>query len=311
MEKIENLCKQRGFIFAGSEIYGGLANTWDYGPLGARMKNNVKDTWRKRFIQERRNSYEVDADILMHPKVWEASGHVASFSDPLLDCKECKMRHRADNLIDDFDPKLAENIREREDTIDRLEDRVGQYLIKLNDCGLNEDESRRVTAYFHLISEFERIGDYSINILETAEALFDAEASFSNQAMKELHVIFAAIDEIISLAIKATETMEISDMIEVEPLEEVVDRIVEDLKAVHISRAKSGVCKVEVGVHFIDILTNVERISDHCSNIAVYLLSSRREYSTLKKHEYLDKLHKNGTKTYEDKLAEYTAKYAI
>ncbi|MGN0557265.1 MAG: glycine--tRNA ligase, partial [Acutalibacteraceae bacterium] len=78
--------------------------TWDYGPLGARLKNNIKDTWRKRFIQERRNSYEVDADILMNPRVWEASGHVSSFSDPLLDCKECKMRHRADNLIDDFDP---------------------------------------------------------------------------------------------------------------------------------------------------------------------------------------------------------------
>ena len=104
MDKIVNLCKNRGFIFPGSEIYGGLANTWDYGPLGARLKNNVKDAWRKRFIQERKNSYEVDADILMNPRVWEASGHVASFSDPLLDCKECKMRHRADNLIDDFDP---------------------------------------------------------------------------------------------------------------------------------------------------------------------------------------------------------------
>ncbi len=104
MEKIVTLCKVRGFIFPGSDIYGGLANTWDYGPLGARLKNNIKDTWRKRFIQERKNSYEVDADILMHPRVWEASGHVASFSDPLLDCKECKMRHRADNLIESFDP---------------------------------------------------------------------------------------------------------------------------------------------------------------------------------------------------------------
>lgn len=103
MEKLVAYCKQYGFIFQGSEIYGGLANTWDYGPLGARLKNNIKDTWRKRYIQERRNAYEVDADILMHPKVWEASGHVSSFSDPLIDCKECKTRHRADNLIDDFD----------------------------------------------------------------------------------------------------------------------------------------------------------------------------------------------------------------
>jgi len=103
MEKLVSVCKQYGFIFQGSEIYGGLANTWDYGPLGSRLKNNIKDAWRKRFIQERPNAYEVDASILMHPRVWEASGHVDSFSDPLIDCKHCKVRHRADNLIDDFD----------------------------------------------------------------------------------------------------------------------------------------------------------------------------------------------------------------
>ena len=102
MEDIVNFCKQYGFIFQGSEIYGGLANTWDYGPLGSRLKNNVKDAWRKRFIQERLNAFEVDADILMHPKVWEASGHVKSFADPLTDCRECKTRHRADNLINDY-----------------------------------------------------------------------------------------------------------------------------------------------------------------------------------------------------------------
>lgn len=102
-EKIVNLSKQYGFIFQGSEIYGGLANTWDYGPLGSRLKNNVKDAWRKKFIQERPNSYEVDAGILMHPRVWEASGHVGGFSDPLVDCKECKTRHRVDNLIANFD----------------------------------------------------------------------------------------------------------------------------------------------------------------------------------------------------------------
>ena len=102
MEKMVNYCKQYGFIFQGSEIYGGLANTWDYGPLGSRLKNNVKDAWRKRFIQERPNAYEVDADILMHPRVWEASGHISSFADPLIDCRECKTRHRADNLINDY-----------------------------------------------------------------------------------------------------------------------------------------------------------------------------------------------------------------
>ncbi len=102
MEKIVNICKQYGFIFQGSEIYDGLANTWDYGPLGARVKNSVKDAWRKRFIQENDNSFELDAAILMHPRVWEASGHVGGFSDPLVDCKECKTRHRADHLIEGF-----------------------------------------------------------------------------------------------------------------------------------------------------------------------------------------------------------------
>ncbi len=115
MEKLVAYCKQYGFIFQGSEIYGGLANTWDYGPLGSRLKNNIKDAWRKRFIQERPNAYETDAAILMHPRVWEASGHVASFSDPLVDCKSCKMRHRADNLIDDFDPEAhADGMTEEE-----------------------------------------------------------------------------------------------------------------------------------------------------------------------------------------------------
>ncbi len=214
-------------------------------------------------------------------------------------------------IYQQFDPKLAEKIREREDTIDRLEDRVGQYLIKLNDCGLNEDESAKVTAYFHLISEYERIGDYTINILETAEALFEDEVSFSDEAMRELNITFDAISEIISLAIKATKTMEVEDMVRIEPLEEVVDRLVEELKSIHIDRAKSGICKVEVGVHFIDILTNVERISDHCSNIAVYLLACKKEYSSLKKHEYLDKLHTNGPESYEQSIEEYTAKYAL
>ena len=123
MEKMVNFCKTYGFIFPGSEIYGGLANTWDYGPLGARLKNNVKDAWRKRFIQERENAYEVDADILMHPRVWEASGHVASFSDPLVDCKECKSRHRADNLIDDFDENAHADGMSKEEMIDFIKDK--------------------------------------------------------------------------------------------------------------------------------------------------------------------------------------------
>ena len=102
MEKIVNYCKQYGFIFQGSEIYGGLANSWDYGPLGRELKENIKRAWWKKFIQEEKNSYGLDAAIIMNPEVWVASGHVTSFTDPLIDCKGCKSRHRADKLIEDF-----------------------------------------------------------------------------------------------------------------------------------------------------------------------------------------------------------------
>ncbi|MGN0661123.1 MAG: glycine--tRNA ligase [Oscillospiraceae bacterium] len=103
MDKIVALCKGRGFIYPGSEIYGGLANTWDYGPLGVELKENVKRAWRKKFIQENKYNVGLDSAILMNPQTWVASGHLGGFSDPLMDCRECKTRHRADNLIEDFD----------------------------------------------------------------------------------------------------------------------------------------------------------------------------------------------------------------
>jgi len=102
MEKLVNVCKQYGFIFQGSEIYGGLANTWDYGPLGVELKNNIKKAWWKKFVIENKDIYGLDAAILMNPNVWVASGHVAGFTDPLIDCKKCKSRHRADKLIEEF-----------------------------------------------------------------------------------------------------------------------------------------------------------------------------------------------------------------
>ncbi|MGM9652084.1 MAG: glycine--tRNA ligase [Eubacteriales bacterium] len=102
MEKIVALCKGRGFVYAGSEIYGGLANSWDYGPLGVEMKNNVKRAWWKKFVQENPYNVGLDAAILMNPEVWVASGHVATFNDPLIDCKACKMRHRADKLVEEY-----------------------------------------------------------------------------------------------------------------------------------------------------------------------------------------------------------------
>lgn len=132
MEKLVNLCKQYGFIFQGSEIYGGLANTWDYGPLGVELKNNVKRAWWKKFIEECPYNVGMDSAILMNPKTWEASGHLKTFSDPLIDCKHCKTRHRADKLIEDFT-----NGKETGDgwSNERLLDFIKEHNITCPNCG--------------------------------------------------------------------------------------------------------------------------------------------------------------------------------
>ncbi len=132
MEKLVNLCKSRGIIFPGSEIYGGMGNTWDYGPIGVEVKNNIKRAWWKRFVQQSDNSFGVDAAILMNSRVWDASGHTASFTDPKMDCKECKSRHRADNLIENYS-KGAVN----PDTMtnEEMESYIEEHKINCPICG--------------------------------------------------------------------------------------------------------------------------------------------------------------------------------
>lgn len=132
MDKIINLCKGRGFVFPGSEIYGGFANTWDFGPVGVELKNNVKRAWWKRFVQEDSSTYGVDAAILMNPTVWKASGHVDGFSDPLMDCKSCKRRFRADNLIEDHSKG---NISAEAMTNAQMEEYIQTHNLKCPNCG--------------------------------------------------------------------------------------------------------------------------------------------------------------------------------
>ncbi len=130
MKKIISLCKQRGIIFPGSEIYGGLANTWDYGPLGVELKNNVKREWWKHFVQNREDMVGLDSAILMHPRVWEASGHIGSFTDPLVDCKECRERFRADHLIEKH-----LNITLAGQTLKEINERMIKEQIPCPNCG--------------------------------------------------------------------------------------------------------------------------------------------------------------------------------
>ncbi len=130
MEKIVALCKGRGFVYPGSDIYGGLANSWDYGPLGVELKNNVKRAWLKKFVQESPTNVGLDSAILMNPQVWVASGHVGGFSDPLMDCKDCKSRHRADKLIEDFSGTPADGW-----SNEQMMEYIRENNIACPDCG--------------------------------------------------------------------------------------------------------------------------------------------------------------------------------
>ena len=176
MEKIVALCKGRGFIFAGSEIYGGLANTWDYGPLGVELKNNVKKAWWKKFVQENPYNVGLDAAILMNPQTWVASGHLGGFSDPLMDCKECKERFRADKLIEDW---AAENGVELSKPIDafsqeEMKDFIESHNIPCPSCGKhNFTDIRQFNLMF---KTFQGVTEDAKNTVylrpETAQGIF-------------------------------------------------------------------------------------------------------------------------------------------
>ncbi len=169
MEKLVSLCKQYGFIFQGSEIYGGLSNTWDYGPVGALLKNNIKNAWLKKFIQEDPNNVGLDSAILMNPKVWEASGHISTFSDPLIDCKSCKTRHRADKLVEDYAHIDAASMNNEE-----LIKYINEHQIPCPKCGkVNYTDIRQFNLMFKTFQGVTEDSKSTIYLRpETAQGIF-------------------------------------------------------------------------------------------------------------------------------------------
>ena len=183
MEKIVALCKGRGFVYPGSEIYGGLANTWDYGPLGMALKNNIKAAWLKKFVQENKYNVGLDAAILRNPQTWVASGHVGGFSDPKMDCKECKTRHRADDLIEDFDGTNVAGW-----SNEQMTDYINEHQIPCPNCGKhNFTEIRQFNLMF---KTFQGVTEDSKNELylrpETAQGIFVNFANIARTTRKKL-----------------------------------------------------------------------------------------------------------------------------
>lgn len=174
MDKLVALCKNRGFIFPGSEIYGGLANTWDFGPLGVEFKNNVKKAWWKKFVQENPYNTGLDCAILMNPRTWKASGHLGGFTDPLMDCRSCKSRHRADNLIEDYCKKHKLNISVESMDNEAMEAFITDKKIVCPVCG--KSDFTPIRKFNLMFKTFQGVTEDSVNTVylrpETAQSIF-------------------------------------------------------------------------------------------------------------------------------------------
>ena len=212
-------------------------------------------------------------------------------------------------LFGRYDQKAVERITERENAIDRMEDRVNNYLIRISENEITDEESKEVTMLLRLVTEFERIGDYAINLMERAEVLYDKQAKFSDHAMEELTIIGAAVEEILQLARESFHNRSEATACMVEPLEETIDMMEDALKLQHIHRLKNGLCTIDAGLVFLETLTNLERISDHCSNVAVCLIGYKKDKETLNRHEYIQRVHQGDTQSYHDLMEAYVEKY--
>lgn len=211
--------------------------------------------------------------------------------------------------LEQYNHKEAEKIREREDTIDRLEDRLGNYMLKIPQDNLSEQSSATISALLHILSEFERIGDYSINLVEFAENMESTGAEFSPQAQFELTTIGEAVKEAIDMALGCFEKQDLALAETIEPLEEVVDQMQETLKDRHINRLRNGQCTVDAAFPFVESLSCLERISDHCSNIGVYMISYVRGSDEVDHHTYIMQLHAGQVGHYNEQFRRYTEKY--
>ncbi len=213
------------------------------------------------------------------------------------------------SLLDRYDDKTAKSVEEMEDKIDRYEDELGTYLVKLSKKEINENDSKKISKILHTINDFERIGDHAINILDTAKEMNEKKISFSQDAKDELENLNDAISEILSITVKSFKNDDIELAEIVEPLEEVIDEIIDHVKSHHIDRLTKGDCTIELGFILSDMLTNYERISDHCSNIAVAVIEAQREMFDA--HEYLNNVKKNGEGRYYEYFEKYKKQYSV
>ena len=217
--------------------------------------------------------------------------------------------HKSLSLFENYDSKVADEIREIEDKADIYEDALGSYLVKLSSRDMDEIDSHEVTKLLHMIGDFERISDHAVNIVESAEELKDKNLSFTEQGQSDLNTLYAAVNEILTMTESAFVNNDLQMASKVEPLEQVVDYLKDQIRLGNIRRLQKSECTIEHGFVLSDILTNLERVSDHCSNIAGCLIEMSN-HEMLDLHEYLHSV-KVGGKDFDTRYNEYLEKYAL
>ena len=221
----------------------------------------------------------------------------------------------AGNLLDamalrtDYSEKAFQNVEETESLIDRYEDKLGTYLMKITSRSLSATQSEEVSKFLHTISDFERISDHALNISQTAKEIHDKEVEFSAAALHELEVMESALREILEVAIEAFVSNDVQQAARVEPLEEIIDGLCDEMKSHHVVRLQSGVCTLGQGFVFNDLLTNYERVADHCSNIAVAMIEL--ESDSFDTHQYLISLKDVRSHSFDQYYEEYRKKFAL
>ena len=212
-------------------------------------------------------------------------------------------------LLEQYDPKMAEQIREDENTVDMYEDKLGSYMVRLAAIDMTKKDSDETSKILHVIGDFERISDHAVNIMESAKEIYEKKVSFSEEAQKELGTMISAVNEILDMTLRAFENNDLNVAIMIEPLEQVVDLLRDHLKKQHISRLRQGICTIELGFVHSDIINNLERISDHCSNIAGCILEMSHE--SMDMHSYMRSVKAGNVKEFNDLFDYFKVKYSV
>lgn len=212
-------------------------------------------------------------------------------------------------VVTTYDAKKCAEVIDNENAIDIFEDKIGSYILKISSKDLSENDSKIVSSMLHTIGDLERISDHAVNIVEAAEEMHSKKIKFSQQALRELPVIVNAVSEILDMSINAFVSGDVNLAKNVEPLEDVIDQLRSDLKTRHIERLRNGKCTIELGFILQDLLTNFERVSDHCSNIAVYLIQISD--NSMDTHEYMNELKKLDRSEFMDEFNDYKNKYIL